>query len=143
MNIGIIDIIKDIENLCNNIYFSIGPSHSEKVYQEILSLELGLYGKSKNLNTVVQTEYHVPIYFKCCDNIERRFGDERVDILVSFNELNIVIELKAIKTCNELDKCQLKKYKTSLEKIGINVNATVLINFQKSDTGNVIFIKEF
>lgn len=117
--------MRSIEDECNRIYKQLGPAHNECVYQKALIIELYNMGAKS-----VEFEKHVPVFFKDSNGTTHTIGDERVDILATFPEGLLLIELKAIAK-NRLQGYveQVNKYKRSLAHMNVFPNKFMLINF--------------
>ena len=76
--------------LINHVSKTLGPGHSENIYQKALSIVL------QHHNIKHHCEFHVPVSIAYESN-KYHIGDERIDILIydNLNEIHIV-ELKAI-----------------------------------------------
>ena len=114
-----------IENICDIIYKKLGPSHNECVYQKALVIELYNIGAKS-----VEFEKHVPVFFEDSRGTTHTIGDERIDILATFPENLVLIELKSIAR-NRLHGYieQVNKYKRSLSHLNIFPNVFMLVNF--------------
>ena len=79
-----------ILKLINHVSTSLGPGHSEVIYQKALSIIL------EHHNIRHSCEYHVPVSISWEGN-KYNIGDERIDILIFDNSDSVyVLELKAI-----------------------------------------------
>lgn len=119
---------------CDAIYEQLGPSHNECVYQKALILELYNIGARS-----VEFEKHVPVFFKDSVGTVHTIGDERIDILATFEDDIVLMELKAVAK-NRLPTCvdQLNKYKRALAYLNIYPTKSILVNFpQQMDTTKV------
>lgn len=114
-----------IKDACNRIYKQLGPAHNECVYQKALIIELYNMGAKS-----VEFEKHVPVFFKDSNGTTHTIGDERVDILATFPDSLVLIELKAIAK-NRLQGYveQVNKYRRSLAHMNVFPNRLLLINF--------------
>ena len=123
-----------IVDVCNVIYTQLGPSHNECVYQKALIIELYNMGARS-----VEFEKHVPVFFKDSAGTLHTIGDERIDILATFADEMVLMELKAVAK-NRLPTYieQLKKYKKALEHLNVTPTHFMLTNFpQQSDCAKV------
>lgn len=110
----------------NRLYQQLGPSHNECVYQKALVIELYNLGAKS-----VEFEKHVPVFFKDSNGTMHTIGDERIDILATFDNAEIIlIELKAIAR-NRLSGHveQVSKYKRALAHLNVFPTVCMLINF--------------
>ena len=117
-----------IEDVCDRIYKQLGPSHNECVYQKALIIELYNLGAKS-----VEFEKHVPVFFEDSNGTTHTIGDERVDILATFPDLLVLIELKSIAR-NRLHGYveQVNKYKRSLSHMNLFPNLFMLVNFPQT-----------
>lgn len=117
-----------IEDICDRIYKQLGPSHNECVYQKALIIELYNIGAKS-----VEFEKHVPVFFEDSNGTTHTIGDERVDILATFSETMVLIELKSIAR-NRLHGYveQVNKYKRSLSHMNVFPDVFMLVNFPQS-----------
>lgn len=138
---SIMDMLTDrVLKTCEAIYQQLGPAHNECVYQKALILELYNMGA-----TSVEFEKHVPVFFKDSNDTIHTIGDERVDVLATFNKPTnydhetprcLLLELKAVSR-NKLNTYveQLKKYKKALGMLGVEPDTFMLVNFPQG-SGN-------
>lgn len=112
------DITYKIRGAIFEVYNQLGPGLLESVYEAALMKELELIGlKAKN-------QVALPVTYKNYD-IELGF---RIDVLV---ENKIIIEIKSVKTLEDVHKKQLLTY---LKLSGIEIG--ILVNF------NAAFLKD-
>ena len=105
-----VSLQEDIHNMVNDIYTALGSGHSERVYHN--AMEVGL----RELNIPYESERHVPIYYK-----KHVVGMARADIIV---RRTTILELKTVKSLNDVMIAQAKKYLTQLD-----LTSAYLINF--------------
>jgi GxxExxY protein len=105
-----VSLREDIHKMVNDIYTSLGSGHSERVYHN--AMEVGL----RELNIPYESERHVPIYYK-----KHVVGMARADIIV---RRTTILELKTVKSLNDIMIAQAKKYLTQLD-----LTSAYLINF--------------
>lgn len=117
--------MEPIVKICNDIYKQLGPAHNECVYQKALMIELYNNGAES-----VEFEKHVPVFFKDTKGTIHTIGTERVDLLATFADQQILIELKAVAR-NRLQSHveQVHKYKRALAHLGVYPTLFLLINF--------------
>lgn len=101
---------EDIHKMVNDIYTALGSGHSERVYHNALEVSL------RELNIPYESERHVPIYYK-----QHVVGMARADIIV---RRTTILELKTVKSLNDIMIAQAKKYLTQLD-----LTTAYLINF--------------
>mgnify|MGYP000944826320 FL=1 len=101
---------EEINNVVNDIWTALGSGHSERVYHNAFEVSL------RELNIPYESERHVPIYYK-----HHVVGTARADIIV---RRSTVLELKTVKSLNDIMIAQAKKYLTQL-----NLTSAYLINF--------------
>ena len=101
---------EDIHKMVNDIYTSLGSGHSERVYHNAMEVSL------RELNIPYESERHVPIYYK-----KHVVGMARADIIV---RRTTILELKTVKSLNDVMIAQAKKYLTQLD-----LTSAYLINF--------------
>lgn len=101
---------EDIHKMVNDIYTALGSGHSERVYHNALEVSL------RELNIPYESERHVPIYYK-----QHVVGMARADIIV---RRTTILELKTVKSLNDIMIAQAKKYLTQLD-----LTSAYLINF--------------
>lgn len=87
--------LKIIE-FANEIYSTIGPGYSERVYHNAMEVLL-----RKN-NIPYETEKIVPIVFE-----NHTIGNLRIDLVI---DDKMIVELKATKSFNETNNIQLRNY---------------------------------
>ena len=92
------------------IYTILGPGFSERVYHNAIEVLLRENGVS------YETERIIPITFK-----GHTIGNLRADIII---DRTTVLELKTVKSLNDIMIAQAKKYLTQL-----NLTSAYLINF--------------
>ena len=85
-----------IVEFANEIYSTIGPGYSERVYHNAIEVLL-----RKN-NIPYETEKIVPIVFE-----NHTIGNLRIDLVVGGE---LIVELKATKSFNETNHIQLRNY---------------------------------
>ena len=100
----------DINKMVAEIHTALGSGHSERVYHNAFEVSL------RELNIPYESERHVPIYYK-----HHVVGTARADIIV---RRSTVLELKTVKSLNDIMIAQAKKYLTQL-----NLTSAYLINF--------------
>ena len=105
-----VSLREDIHNMVNDIYTSLGSGHSERVYHNAMEVSL------RELNIPYESERHVPIYYK-----KHVVGMARADIIV---RRTTILELKTVKSLNDIMIAQAKKYLTQLD-----LTSAYLINF--------------
>lgn len=105
-----ISLREDIHKMVNDIYTSLGSGHSERVYHNAMEVSL------RELNIPYESERHVPIYYK-----KHVVGMARADIIV---RRTTILELKTVKSLNDVMIAQAKKYLTQLD-----LTSAYLINF--------------
>jgi GxxExxY protein len=113
---------EEINNVVNDIWTALGSGHSERVYHNAFEVSL------RELNIPYESERHVPIYYK-----HHVVGTARADIIV---RRSTVLELKTVKSLNDIMIAQAKKYLTQL-----NLTSAYLINFPPGE-GSVPQIAE-
>ena len=101
---------EDINKMVADIHTALGSGHSERVYHNAFEVSL------RELNIPYESERHVPIYYK-----HHVVGTARADIIV---RRTTVLELKTVKSLNDIMIAQAKKYLTQL-----NLTSAYLINF--------------
>jgi GxxExxY protein len=101
---------EDINKMVADIHMALGAGHSERVYHNAFEVSL------RELNIPYESERHVPIYYK-----HHVVGTARADIIV---RRTTVLELKTVKSLNDIMIAQAKKYLTQL-----NLTSAYLINF--------------
>lgn len=101
---------ENIHKMVNDIYTALGSGHSERVYHNALEVSL------RELNIPYESERHVPIYYK-----QHVVGMARADIIV---RRTTILELKTVKSLNDIMIAQAKKYLTQLD-----LTSAYLINF--------------
>ena len=101
---------EDINKMVTEIHTALGSGHSERVYHNAFEVSL------RELNIPYESERHVPIYYK-----HHVVGTARADIIV---RRSTVLELKTVKSLNDIMIAQAKKYLTQL-----NLTSAYLINF--------------
>ena len=111
-----------ITELANEIYDQLGPGYSESVYHNAFELKL------RTNNIPYETERIVPIYV---DDIV--IGNLRADLII---DKWLVVELKATRTLNEMNRIQALNYLKLLK-----LNEALLINFQQSDNGKLTIVE--
>ena len=108
-------VIEDVlKELAETVYSELGVGYSERVYHNAMEVLL------RENNFKYETERIVPVSFK-----NHIIGNVRADIVV---ENEIILELKAVSTINELMVHQLKTY---IKHTGIKKG--ILINFTQSN----------
>ena len=105
-----VSLREDIHNMVNDIYTALGSGHSERVYHNAMEVSL------RELNIPYESERHVPIYYK-----KHVVGMARADIIV---RRTTILELKTVKSLNDVMIAQAKKYLTQLD-----LTSAYLINF--------------
>jgi hypothetical protein len=140
-------MIDKILRQCNFIYKQLGSSHNECIYQKALCSEIQYI---PGLITV-ESEKHVPVFYKDTRGNLLTLGDERIDILVKYtDEVNtmytkyLLIELKATQSGirDHVEMKQLKKYIHALSYIKILVNDAMVINFPQQRESEQIEYKK-
>ena len=111
-----------ITDLANEIYDQLGPGYSESVYHNAFELKL------RTNNIPYETERIVPIYVD--DTV---IGNLRADLII---DKWLVVELKATRTLNEMNRIQALNYLKLLK-----LDEALLINFQQSENGKLTVIK--
>lgn len=101
---------EDINKMVADIWAALGSGHSERVYHNALEVSL------REMNIPYESERHVPIYYK-----HHVVGMARADIIV---RRTTILELKTVKSLNDIMIAQAKKYLTQL-----NLTSAYLINF--------------
>jgi GxxExxY protein len=107
-------IRKHINQIVHEVYDTLGSGHSERVYHNAMEVSL------RGLNIPYESERHVPIYYK--DHV---VGMARADIIIG---RTTVLELKSVKTLNDIMIAQARKY---LHQLKINIG--YLINFPSGE----------
>jgi GxxExxY protein len=120
-----------VRQISERVYAHLGSGHNECVYQKALVLELYNHGA-----TSVEYEKNVPVFYTDSRNVTHTVGTERIDVLARFFEdTSVLIEIKAhtagIREHAEIP--QLKKYVTSLRKLGITPTVSCIINFPQKN----------
>jgi GxxExxY protein len=101
---------EDIHKMANDIYTTLGSGHSERVYHNAMEVSL------RELGIPYESERYVPIYYK-----QHVVGMARADIIV---RKTTILELKTVKSLNDIMIAQAKKYLTQLD-----LTSAYLINF--------------
>lgn len=104
-----------IKALCNEVYKTLGPGYSERVYHNALEVLL-----RKN-DQKYETEKIIPIVFQ-----EHTIGNLRADLVVNDS---IIVECKAIKSLNPQMKYQALNY---IHLTGIP--HALMVNFPQCDS---------
>ena len=113
------------------VYSELGIGHSESIYQKGLLYELN------HCNLSVDIERNIDVIYKDTKGYTRVLGSERIDLFIhnnkTFNEGNIILELKATPKCI-VDKeiFQLKKYFRECKKNKIDYGYGIIINFPQA-----------
>lgn len=94
----------------SEIYSTLGPGFSERVYHNAMEVLLRMKGVS------YETERIIPILFK-----GHTIGNLRADIII---DKTTVVELKAVKTINDVMVSQARNYLHLL-----NLDEAYLVNF--------------
>ena len=117
-----------IQNTCDRVYRQLGPGHNECVYQKALLLELYNHGA-----TSVESEKNVPVFYVDTRNVTHTVGTERIDLLARFQDESVLIEIKAHTSGirEHVEIPQLRKYVASLNKLGIHLTVSCVINFSQ------------
>ena len=102
-----------IRELCNQVYKSLGPGYSERIYHNALEVLL-----RKN-NIPYETERIIPVVFE-----GHIIGNLRGDLIVN---TDIIVELKAIKTLTTSNNIQALNY---IKLTGIP--RAILVNFPQT-----------
>lgn len=102
-----------IRELCNQVYKSLGPGYSERIYHNALEVLL-----RKN-NIPYETERIIPIVFE-----GHTIGNLRGDLIVN---TDTIVELKAIKTLTPNNNIQAINY---IKLTGIP--RAILVNFPQA-----------
>ena len=99
-----------IPRFAREIYDTLGPGYSERIYHNAFEVILRQNGIS------YETERIIPIEFRGIS-----IGNVRADLIV---DTKWVVELKAVKTVTEAFRNQAKKYKELL-----GLEGAILVNF--------------
>lgn len=123
-------IHREIIDIAQKVYESIGVGHSEFIYQRALAIELRCSGY------LIETEKRVLItYIDVFDN-KHHLGDERIDIYIHKNSkinYEVIIELKQnVNQPKQSEIEQVLKYKRELEKDYIKPEWGIVINFPQA-----------
>ena len=114
------EISYDIRGAIFRVYNELGPGLLESVYEKALAYELTQMGYD------IEPQVSVPFYYH---NIEFDNGF-RLDLLV---DEKVIIELKSVKTLEDLHHKQLLTY---LKLTGLKLG--ILVNFNSSDISKSI-----
>tara|TARA_B100000780_G_scaffold279002_1_gene254895 strand:- start:368 stop:895 length:528 start_codon:yes stop_codon:yes gene_type:complete len=115
---------QSIFDIATKVYKQLGPGHTEFIYHRAMEIELRL------VSINYETEKRVIINYIDDDNNTYSIGEERIDLYVRMDGIEIIIELKAvINKPREIEYAQLHKYNRELTKIDINPKYGILINF--------------
>jgi GxxExxY protein len=108
-------IIPKIVEIAKDVFDSLGPGYNEVIYHKALEVGLRINGFN------YQSEVITPIFYKGYN-----VGHGRADIIVNCNNVNIVLELKAVNNINnDAVVVQIKNYMN-------NINDGLIINFGKT-----------
>jgi len=129
-----------LSKLCERVFQTLGPGHSECVYQKALITELH---ESPDYREV-EIEKHVPILYEC--NHTYTLGSCRIDILCYdvANKRRVLIELKVLTgPVSYTVHQQVAKYVRLLEATGVHVDEAYVVNFKQSNTemGELEFLR--
>jgi len=104
------------------VFEQLKTGHNERIYHKALVYELNCQGYN------LDTEMNIIVKYTDTKGNIHNLETERIDIFI--HEHKIIIELKAIqKQIQNQEKNQLDKYINELNKLNINVNAALVINF--------------
>jgi GxxExxY protein len=109
-----------IVEYANTIYDTLGSGYSERVYHNAMEVMLRQNGTPYETERVITIDYR-----------GHTIGNLRADLIV---DKSIVVELKAVKTLNDANRTQLKKY---IELLGITKG--ILINFPQPGGDKIDF----
>ena len=112
-----------IRTLCNQVYQSLGPGYSERIYHNALEVLL-----RKN-NIPYETERIIPIVFE-----GHTIGNLRGDLIIN---MDTIVELKAIKTLTSNNNIQALNY---IKLTGIP--QAILVNFPQTQGRSVCEFEE-
>lgn len=117
------------EQICKQVYSDLGNSHSECIYQKALCIELYNRGAIS-----VESEKHVPVFFKDSRDTTHTLGMERIDLLARFESEIFLIELKAHSSGirEHVEMRQINKYIESLSTMDIYPTESVIVNFPQN-----------
>jgi GxxExxY protein len=110
-----------IAEYANEIYDTLGPGYSERVYHNAMEVMLRAH------NRPYETERIIPILFK-----GNTIGHLRADLII---DNDIIVELKATRMLNDSNKVQLMNYRTLT-----GIKNGILINFPQLARDNVEII---
>ncbi len=122
-----VDIIR---NAATRVYEQLKTGHNERIYHKAFVYELNCLGYN------FDTEMNIIVKYIDSKGKTHNLETERIDVFI--HEHNILIELKAIqKEISNQEKAQLEKYINELNKININVNEAIVINFPQPNNKNI------
>ena len=117
-----INHIQILENAAKRVYEQLKTGHNERIYHKAFVYELVCLGYN------LDTEMNIIVKYIDSKGSSHSLETERIDIFI--HEQNILIELKAIqKEISNQEKAQIEKYINELNKLKINVNNAIVINF--------------
>jgi GxxExxY protein len=110
--------ITRINQLCREIYDTLGSGHNESIYQEALAIALRQESISYAKELTVELTYK-----------DQNIGYGAADFVVYIDDISIVLELKTAEKCGQGQKQQLRCHKEALK-----ANHGMLVNFWKPGT---------
>jgi len=114
-------IVKEIKEVSQRVYSSLGAGHEEAIYRDAMSVELQERGYT------VKTEMPVEVKYQTSTGRNITVGMAKVDLYLEKGNAKFILELKAVapfgeKANNRKEYAQLKKYLSSLGVDGLLIN---------------------
>ena len=107
-----------IKTFANDVFATLGPGYSERVYHNAMEVILREHGISYETERIVPIEFH-----------GHTIGNIRADLIVSNS---IIVELKAVKSIQPQMEIQTRNY---IQLLGLPHG--MIVNFPQVNTGQV------
>lgn len=120
---------RNIYDVAEKVFESLGPGHSEFVYRRAMEIEF------RRLVINYESEKRIVINYIDSSGNMYSIGEERLDLYVRTDTDEVIIELKAlINPPREMEFSQIHKYRRELNKTSVFPSYGILINFPQSGT---------